>query len=185
VAGVNQGAVRVSLSAGHEPLPALVVGPSARSGGGLPTHLVWIDDERASLEPERIDVLIVPPEPGQSTVAAPGVLRREVVVEGWRFEVDVEPEARALLRERASRGNGAAGHRGPSEVRAIIPGRILSIAVSAGDRVEAAGQLMVIEAMKMQNELRAPRSGTVARIAVAPGQTVEVGDLLLVLDAAS
>jgi biotin carboxyl carrier protein len=42
--------------------------------------------------------------------------------------------------------------------------------------------LLVLEAMKMQNELKAPRAGTVARVAVGPGQTVELGDLLLVIE---
>jgi biotin carboxyl carrier protein len=74
-----------------------------------------------------------------------------------------------------------AGHGGPTEVRAIIPGRVVSVSVAPGDEVVAGQQLLVVEAMKMQNELPAPRAGTVARIATETGQTVEVGDLLLVL----
>src|SRR5207244_11119753 len=68
---------------------------------------------------------------------------------------------------------------GPSELRAIIPGRVVSVDVAEGDTVEPGRRLLVLEAMKMQNELRAPRAGTVARSAVGPGQTVEAGDLLL------
>ena len=45
----------------------------------------------------------------------------------------------------------------------------------------AGQQLLVVEAMKMQNELRAPRAGTIEKIAVGPGQTIEVGDLLVVI----
>jgi biotin carboxyl carrier protein len=114
--------------------------------------------------------------------AAAGVHRVEVVVDGWRFELDVESEARARLRERATsaRAEGAKG--GPSELRAIIPGRVVSVDVAEGDPVEAGGRLLVLEAMKMQNELRAPRAGTVARLAVGPGQTVELGDVLLVIE---
>jgi biotin carboxyl carrier protein len=108
--------------------------------------------------------------------------RHEVVVDGWRFEVDVEPEARAELRERAVRHRGEAGQSGPSEVRAIIPGVVVSVAVAAGDAVEAGRELLVVEAMKMQNELRAPRAGTVARVAVGKGATIEVGDLLVVIE---
>jgi biotin carboxyl carrier protein len=110
-----------------------------------------------------------------------GVARREVVVDGWRFEVELEPAARAALRERAQRGRDEAGRSGPTEVHAIIPGVVVSVSVNAGDEVAAGQQLLVVEAMKMQNELRAPRDGTIERVAVAPGATIEVGDLLLVL----
>jgi biotin carboxyl carrier protein len=107
--------------------------------------------------------------------------RREVVVDGWRFEVTVEPAARAALRERASRSREGAGHSGPAEVRAIIPGVVVSVAVAAGDTVVAGQQLLAVEAMKMQNELRAPRGGTIERVAVGVGRTIEVGDLLVVI----
>ncbi len=56
------------------------------------------------------------------------------------------------------------------------------MSVAAGDEVVASQQLLVVEAMKMQNELRAPRDGVVSRVAVAPGDTIEIGDLLLVLE---
>lgn len=106
----------------------------------------------------------------------------EVVVDGWRFEFEVEDAARAALRERATRGRSAsAGAGGPLEIRAIIPGRIAAVAVEPGVAIEAGQTLMIVEAMKMQNELRAPRAGVVARIAVAAGQTVELGDLLVVV----
>ena len=106
----------------------------------------------------------------------------EVVVDGWRFELLVEDEARAALRERASRDRTAAGAAGgPLEIRAIIPGRIASVAVAPGDTVEAGQTLLAVEAMKMQNELRAPRAGTVTRVPAGVGATVEVGDILVVL----
>ncbi len=106
---------------------------------------------------------------------------REVVVDGWRVEVEVEPERRAVLRERARRGAGAASKGGPVEVRAIIPGRVVAVSVVPGDDVEAGQQILVVEAMKMQNELRAPREGSVERVGVAVGDTIEVGDLLVVI----
>jgi biotin carboxyl carrier protein len=106
----------------------------------------------------------------------------EVVIDGWRFELVVEAEARAALRERASRdrtADGAAG--GPLEIRAIIPGRIVAVAVAPGDTVEVGQTLLAVEAMKMQNELRAPRAGTVTRVPAGVGATVELGDVLVVL----
>jgi 3-methylcrotonyl-CoA carboxylase alpha subunit len=112
---------------------------------------------------------------------AHGTRVREVVVDGWRIEVEVELERRAILRERARRGAGAVVLGGPVEVRAIIPGRVVAISVAAGDAVEAGQQILVVEAMKMQNELRWPREGSVERIGVAVGDTIEVGDLLVVI----
>jgi glutaconyl-CoA decarboxylase len=66
-------------------------------------------------------------------------------------------------------------------VRAIIPGRIVAVMVKPGDDVEAGQQILVVEAMKMQNELRAPREGSVDRVGVAVGDTIDVGDLLVVI----
>ena len=69
----------------------------------------------------------------------------------------------------------------PTVIRAIIPGRVATIRVAVGDVVEAGQGILVVEAMKMQNELRAPRAGTIDRVAVAEGQTIDNGDLLAVL----
>ena len=105
----------------------------------------------------------------------------EVVVRGWRFVFRVEPERRASLRDRATRPSAVGVGDAPLELRAIIPGRVSSVAVVAGDRVDAGQELLVIEAMKMQNELRSPRDAVVERVAVAAGQTIELGDVLVVL----
>jgi biotin carboxyl carrier protein len=107
--------------------------------------------------------------------------RRELLVDGWRLDVAVESERRAALREKARRGGTVAAHGGPTEVRAIIPGRVVSVSVVPGDEVVAGQQLLVVEAMKMQNELRAPRAGTVTSVVVGEGRTIEVGDVLLIL----
>ena len=103
------------------------------------------------------------------------------MVDGWLVEVEVESERHASLRERARRGGEAASHGGPTEVRAIIPGQVVSVSVVAGDAVLAGQQLLVVEAMKMQNELRAPRDGVISRVAVGAGQTIDVGDIMLVI----
>ncbi len=117
---------------------------------------------------------------GQAT-ADGGIQRREVLVDGYRFDVEIESERVATLRERARRGRAASAHSGPLEVRAIIPGRVASVSVVPGDAVMAGQQLLVVEAMKMQNELRSPRDGTISRVGVATGMTIEVGDLLVVI----
>jgi 3-methylcrotonyl-CoA carboxylase alpha subunit len=118
---------------------------------------------------------------GPSTRGRDGVTVREVVVDGWWFAIEVELERRADLRGRASRGRAGAGTSGPTELRAVIPGRIVALSVTAGDVVEAGQQVLVVEAMKMHNELRAPRSGTIERVVPGVGENVDVGDLLLVI----
>jgi 3-methylcrotonyl-CoA carboxylase alpha subunit len=121
-------------------------------------------------------VILGPSMPGDG-----GIHRREVLVDGFRFDVEIESERIAALRERATRGRAASAHSGPLEVHAIIPGRVASVSVAPGDAVTAGQQLLVVEAMKMQNELRAPRDGTISRVGVAAGATIEVGDLLVVI----
>ena len=159
---------------------------------GLPTH-VRLDRSgpvhgrlaEGRTEPALTSVLMLPPEPARTRAGGPsraGTLVREVVVDGWRFEIETESERRASLRERARRGREETQRGGPTEVHAIIPGVVVSVSVVAGDAVVAGQQLLVVEAMKMQNELRAPRDGVISRVAVGAGVTIEVGDLLLVLE---
>jgi biotin carboxyl carrier protein len=124
----------------------------------------------------RTPVILEPSRPGVG-----GATVREVLVAGFRFEVEVEPERIAALRERAGRGRASSVHSGPLEVKAIIPGKVVSVSVAPGDAVTAGQQLLAVEAMKMQNELRAPRDGTIERVGVAPGVNIEVGDLLVVI----
>jgi biotin carboxyl carrier protein len=105
----------------------------------------------------------------------------EVVVDGWRFELLVEDAERAALRDRATSARAASSVDGPLDIRAIIPGRVASVAVVPGDTVTAGSRLLAVEAMKMENDVRAPRDGVVERVAVAAGETVDLGDLLVTL----
>lgn len=105
----------------------------------------------------------------------------EVVVDGWRFELEVEPARLADLRARATRERSTAASGGPLEIRAMIPGRVASVAISVGDPVSAGQTLLVVEAMKMQNDLRSPHAGVVERVAVGAGDTIELGQLLAIL----
>jgi biotin carboxyl carrier protein len=113
-----------------------------------------------------------------------GAVEVELVVDGWRCEVLVESDRRAQLRRLASRGGAAASASGAIEVRAMIPGRVVGVAVTAGDVVSPGQPLLVVEAMKMQNEVRAPAHALVARVAVSVGDNIDQGDVLIELDAA-
>jgi biotin carboxyl carrier protein len=147
-------------------------------------RLLRLDQARGRLEvsgegggQSRTNVLFGPSRPGPDR----GTTIREVVVDGWRFEVQVEMERLVRLREQARRGDAAGGAGGPVTVRSVIPGRVVAVSVKVGDAVAAGQQILVVEAMKMQNEIRAPREGCVERIGVAVGDTIEVGDLLVVI----
>ena len=64
----------------------------------------------------------------------------------------------------------------------IMPGTILNVLVKAGDTVTEGQNLMVLEAMKMENEILSPKAGKVAQVAVTKGSTVATGDLLAVIE---
>lgn len=68
---------------------------------------------------------------------------------------------------------------GASDVRAPLPGTIIKVAVKAGDQVQAGQELMVLEAMKMNNPIKATRAGKIAEVFVTKGQKVQHGDPLL------
>ncbi|MEX2400130.1 MAG: acetyl-CoA carboxylase biotin carboxyl carrier protein subunit [Rhodothermales bacterium] len=68
------------------------------------------------------------------------------------------------------------------EIRAPMPGLVLSVRVEAGQKVDGGGGLLVLEAMKMENEIRADRSGTVKTVHVQPGDGVGKGDLLIEME---
>ena len=137
------------------------------------------DDGPASADVPPGERPLVLPAAGPPT--ARGSTPVEVVVAGWRFEVEVEDARFAELRDRATADPTSAAHHGPTTVRAIIPGRVVSVAVAPGDTITAGQRLLAVEAMKMENELRAPRDGVVERVEVSVGLTVELGDALVVI----
>jgi acetyl/propionyl-CoA carboxylase alpha subunit len=100
-----------------------------------------------------------------------------VVIGGRRFGFEVT-DPRSL---QGRRGAGA-GTDGPRPVKAPMPGRMVRVLAEVGDEVEEGQALLVIEAMKMQNELKSPKTGRVARIAVAVGDAVGSGDVLVVVE---
>ena len=76
-----------------------------------------------------------------------------------------------------------AGHAdGEQRIVAPMPGRVVRVLAQPGDEVELRQPLIVVEAMKMENELRAPKAGRVKEVAVEPGASVEAGRLLIVIE---
>jgi len=74
------------------------------------------------------------------------------------------------------------GKQGKKTVKGYMPGRVVEVRVQAGDRVEAGQPMVVLEAMKMQNEIQAERSGVVGKVFVTAGEAVEGGDPLVEID---
>ena len=104
---------------------------------------------------------------------------------GTGFTVVLADDVVTVELAEAARGEGPVQKRlvsGPTRVIAPMPGRVLRVQVSPGDLVPAGQGLVVVEAMKMENELRAPRAGHVLEVAVREGQAVETGALLVVLE---
>jgi len=85
------------------------------------------------------------------------------------------------LTARAAAAGGRSRTKKGDVVTAAMPGRVLRITVEAGQSVASGESLLVLEAMKMENEVKAPRDGVVEAVAVAPGQAVSAGEVLVKL----
>lgn len=100
-----------------------------------------------------------------------------VDVGGEAYEILVEEQTRWIIRTRGGTTGGGQGQ----TLTAPLPGKITHVAVRPGDQVRAGDTLVVIEAMKMENEFKASAAGTVAEVRVQPGQAVNPGDVLVVV----
>jgi biotin carboxyl carrier protein len=100
-----------------------------------------------------------------------------MVIGSTRYAVDVQ-DPRSLRTRRAA----AAGEAGPQKVTAAMPGKIVRIMVQEKDEVTAGQALVVMEAMKMQNEIKSPKAGRVQKMLTSEGSTVNAGDTLAVIE---
>jgi pyruvate carboxylase subunit B len=96
--------------------------------------------------------------------------------QGERHELEVVDERTRHIR---SLTGGGAKASGPTVLKAPMPGMVMKVAVEAGQRVAAGAALVVLEAMKMENELRAPTAAVVKGVRVKPGEAVEKGQVLV------
>ena len=101
----------------------------------------------------------------------------KATVEGQTFEVQV-PDAGPAPKQRRSSGGKS---KKSGKVSANIPGKVVTVEVSLGDEVQEGQVVMILEAMKMQNEIQAPVSGTVTEIHCEEGQAIEANVPLLVI----
>ena len=106
-----------------------------------------------------------------------------VIVDGCLVPVDIRRTDRIEWRDRAA-ASGQSGdrHDGPQSIVAPMPGRIVKVLAAPGDAVAARQGLVVVEAMKMENELRAPRAGVVKEVRVREGVLVEARAVLMVME---
>ncbi len=99
-------------------------------------------------------------------------------MDGWRFDVDALDERSRAIRDLSA---ASAAAKGPAPLVAPMPGLIVRVTVQPGDVVIPGQGLVVMEAMKMENELKAASAGTVVRVLAVPGTAVEKGTLLVEL----
>lgn len=160
---------------------------------------IEIGGQTRDVEVERVNgnlrfILDGKPLEADAVEAAPGIF--SILIAGEAFEARVEPdsqglriflggrELRAAVRDprqwqrRRGRTLEAAGRQ---QIIAPMPGKIIRVLVKAGDAVETGQGLLVVEAMKMQNEIRSPKSGTVERLQVVEGQAVNAGEVVAVV----
>ena len=119
-----------------------------------------------------------------------------ILLDGKSYEVRVAPEGAGLQIHAAAqefsaqihdprvwRGRSSTGveAEGRQQISAPMPGKIVRVLVKTGDAVEAGQGLLVVEAMKMQNEVKSPKAGKVEKISVTEGQAVNAGEVLAVV----
>jgi pyruvate carboxylase subunit B len=105
--------------------------------------------------------------------------RYTMSLDGYRFEVEALDERTRAIRDLSAASAAATG---PAPLLAPMPGLIVRVAVAEGDEVRAGQPLVVMEAMKMENELRSPAAGRVRTVAARVGSAVEKGALLVELE---
>jgi biotin carboxyl carrier protein len=103
--------------------------------------------------------------------------------EGYSVSVNGHPSSVEILDTRtALRKSAQLGHSGQVELRAPMPGKIVKILAQEGASIEANQGVLVMEAMKMQNEIKSPKAGTVKRFAVTEAAAVNAGELLAIVE---
>ena len=130
---------------------------------GTPIHLVTIDNAVHRVAVRRL---------GQRG-------RYSLWIDGFRFDVEALDERTRTIRDMTAEHEAPSG---PAPLVAPMPGLIVRVNARVGDQVSAGQGLVVMEAMKMENELRAPAAGTVKAVHATPAMVVEKGAILIELE---
>ncbi len=110
-------------------------------------------------------------------------IKSERVARDWHLWVGSTRFAAEVRDPRSLRSRSRAGEElGPRKIIASMPGKVVRLLAQAGDLIEAGAGVIVVEAMKMQNEIKSPKQGKVERILVGPGAAVNAGDVLAIID---
>ena len=157
---------------------------SIDGGGALELQLERSGDDRFRFHFEGCEwtASLVEVEPGVFSVLIGGssyaarLCGPAVEIGGRTFNVDVRDPRRMGRQSRTGMGEGR------RSVSSPMPGKVVRILVSKGDAVEAGQGLIVVEAMKMQNELKTPKSGKVVEIHTREGATVGAGEVLVAVE---
>jgi len=155
-------------------------------------HEVVLDGEGVQIDGTRVTASVSPSDGSPvRTVSIGSEVHRTVVrrgasrgaytlwLDGFRFEVEALDERARAIRELSRTSSATAG---PAPLVAPMPGLIVRVAAKPGDEVRAGQGLVVMEAMKMENELRAVAGGRVKTVLAQPGMVVEKGALLIELE---
>ena len=117
-----------------------------------------------------------------------------ILVDGKSFEVRREPNGRIFLNGRRyevsvddprswrGRKRTGTGTEGPQRLTASMPGKIVRVLASEGEKIQAGQGIAVVEAMKMQNEVKSPKEGVLKKLLVRPGTNVTAGDVLAIVE---
>ena len=142
------------------------------------TYVVDVDGTRHEVDAQKLEgdfyTLLTGGRSYEVSVAAAGDGYQVRHGAAQQHVVMTDPSRRARERE----GGGP----GPSKVTAAMPGRVVRLLVAEGDTVEAGQGLVVVEAMKMENEVGSPKAGKVTSLEVEAGQSVEGGATLVVVE---
>ena len=135
--------------------------------------------ELRPMEDTPLRLLLLDGEPGVFAIAPAGRGAWVLESEGERHEVEVVDERTAHIRSLV--GNSGANP-APAVLKAPMPGLVLRVPAAPGASVAAGTSLVVLEAMKMENDLKSRTSGVIATVLVTPGQAVEKGQVLLTFE---
>ena len=151
----------------------------------LDADIVEVDGVRASAQVTELEGtpvrMVTIGDEVHRVIARRGATRGRYTLwmDGFRYEVEALDERTKAIRELSGASDAPTG---PAPLIAPMPGMIVRVTVQVGDQVQAGQGLVVMEAMKMENELRASAAGTVKAVLAQPGTAVEKGAILLELE---